>query len=48
VVDRVLAWDGMVTIDDRAPARLRVSFPQLPVTAQTAVNLSGPKADLAT
>jgi signal transduction histidine kinase len=49
VVDRVLAWDGSVTIDAQgAPARLRVSFPQLPVTAQTAVNLSGPKADLAT
>jgi signal transduction histidine kinase len=49
VVDRVLAWDGTVTIDEQAaPARLRVSFPQLPVTAQTAVNLSGPKADLAT
>ena len=49
VVDRVLAWDGTVTIDAQgAPARLRVSFPQPPVTAQTAVNLSGPKADLAT
>ena len=49
VVDRVLAWDGTVTIDAQgAPARLRVSFPQLPVTAQTAVNLSGPNADLAT
>jgi signal transduction histidine kinase len=49
VVDRVLAWDGTVTIDAQgAPARLRVSFPQLLVTAQTAVNLSGPKADLAT
>jgi signal transduction histidine kinase len=49
VIDRVLAWDGTVTIDAHgAPARLRVSFPQLPVTAQTAANLSGPKADLAT
>jgi signal transduction histidine kinase len=50
VVDRVLAWDGTVTIDAQggAPARLRVSFPQLLVTAQTAVNVSGPKADLAT
>ena len=49
MVDRVLAWDGMVTIDQQAvPARLRVSFSQLPVTAQTAVNLSGPKAYLAT
>jgi signal transduction histidine kinase len=49
VVDRVLAWDGTVAIDAQgAPARLTVSFPQLPVTAQTAVNLSGPKADLAT
>ena len=48
-VDRVLAWDGKVTIDAHgAPARLRVSFPQPPVTAQTAANLSGPKADLAT
>jgi signal transduction histidine kinase len=50
VVDRVLAWGGTVTIDAQggAPARLRVSFPQPLVTAQTAVNLSGPKADLAT
>jgi signal transduction histidine kinase len=49
VVDRVLAWDGTVIIDAQGvPARLRISFPQLPVTAQTAVNLSGPKADLAT
>jgi signal transduction histidine kinase len=51
VVDRVLAWDGMVNIDEQAaPARLRVSFPHLPlpVTAQTVANLSGPKADLAT
>ena len=33
VIDRVLAWDGTVTIDAHgAPARLRVSFPQLPVT----------------
>jgi signal transduction histidine kinase len=49
VVDRVLAWDGTVAIDEQpAPARLRVNFPQLPVTAQSAVNLSGPKADLAT
>ena len=49
VVDRVLAWDGTVTIDAQgAPARLRVSFPQPPVTAQTAVNVSGPNADLAT
>ena len=49
VVDRVLAWDGTVTIDAQgAPARLQVSFPQPPVTAQTAANLSGPKADLAT
>jgi hypothetical protein len=44
-----MTWDGMVRLDEHAaPARLRVSFPQLPVTAQTAVNLSGPKADLAT
>jgi signal transduction histidine kinase len=49
VVDRVLAWGGTVTIDAQgAPARLRVSFAQLPVIAQTAVNLSGPNADLAT
>ena len=49
VYDRVLAWGGTVTIDAQgAPARLRVSFPQLPVIAQTAVNLSGPNADLAT
>jgi signal transduction histidine kinase len=49
VVDRVLAWGGTVTIDpDGAPARLQVSFPQPPVMAQTAVNLSGPNADLAT
>jgi hypothetical protein len=48
VVDRVLAWDGSVAIDAQgAPARLRVSFPQPPVTAQTAVNVSGPNADLA-
>jgi signal transduction histidine kinase len=48
VVDRVLAWDGMATIDEQAaPASLRVTFPQLPVAAQTAVNRSGPKADLA-
>ena len=49
MVDRVLAWGGTVTIDAQgAPARLRVSFPQPPVMAQTAVNLSGPNADLAT
>jgi hypothetical protein len=49
VVDRVLAWDGVVTIDAHGtPARLRVSFAQPPVPAQTAINLSGPKADLAT
>jgi signal transduction histidine kinase len=49
VVDRVLAWDGTVTIDEQpASAKLRVNFSQLPVAAQTAVNLSGPKADLAT
>ena len=49
VVDRVLAWGGSVTVDAQgAPARLRVRFPQLPVIAQTAVNLSGPNADLAT
>jgi signal transduction histidine kinase len=49
VVDRVLAWGGTVTIDAQsAPARLRVSFPQPPVMAQTALNLSGPNADLAT
>jgi hypothetical protein len=49
VVDRVLAWDGTVTIDEQgAPARLQVSFPQPAATAQTAVNVSGPKADLAT
>jgi signal transduction histidine kinase len=48
VVDRVLAWDGTVTIDGQgAPARLRISLPQRPVTAQTAVNVSGPNADLA-
>ena len=49
VVDRVLAWDGTVRIDEQpASAKLRVNFPQLPVAAQTAVNLLGPKADLAT
>jgi signal transduction histidine kinase len=48
MVDRVLAWDGTVTIDtEGAPARLRVSFPQAEANAQTAVNLSGPNADLA-
>jgi signal transduction histidine kinase len=47
VVDRVLAWGGMVAIDAQgAPARLRVSFPQPPAMAQTAVNVSGPNADL--
>jgi signal transduction histidine kinase len=50
VVDRVLAWDGTVTVDahDDGRARLRVSLPQLLVMAQTSVNLSGPNADLAT
>jgi hypothetical protein len=48
MIDRVLAWGGTVTIDvDGAPARLQVSFPQPPVTAQTAANVSGPNADLA-
>jgi hypothetical protein len=49
VVDRVLAWGGTVIMERQdAPARLRVSFPQLPVMAQTALNLAGPKADLPT
>ena len=50
VVDRVLAWGGTVTVDayDDGRVRLRVGLPQLPVSAQTSVNLSGPKADLAT
>jgi hypothetical protein len=49
VVDRVLAWEGTVTIDAQgAPARVQVSFAQLPATTQTAANVSGPKADLAT
>jgi hypothetical protein len=50
VVDRVLAWDGTVTVDahDDGRARLRVSLPQLLVMAQTSVNLSGPNVDLAT
>jgi signal transduction histidine kinase len=48
MIDRVLAWGGTVTIDvTGAPARLQVSFPQPPVTAQTAANVSGPNADLA-
>jgi signal transduction histidine kinase len=48
-VDRVLAYGGTVTIDAQGElARLRVSFPQTPVMAQTSVNLSGPNADLAT
>jgi signal transduction histidine kinase len=47
-VDRVLAWGGTVAIHAQgAPAGLRVSFPQPLVTAQTAVNVSGPNADLA-
>jgi hypothetical protein len=50
VVDRVLAWGGTVTVDahDDGRARLRVSFPQLLVMAQTSVNLSGPNVDLVT
>ncbi len=49
VVDRVLAWGGTVTIDAQdAPARLRVSFPQAPAMAQTALSRSGPNAALAT
>jgi len=49
VVDRVLACGGTVTVDGQgAPSRLRVSFPQPPVMAQTAVNLSGPNVDLGT
>jgi len=49
VVDRVLAWGGTVTIAGQgAPATLRVSFPQLPVMAQTALNVSGPNADFGT
>jgi signal transduction histidine kinase len=50
VVDRVLAWDGTVTVDahDDGRARLRVSLPHLLVMAHTSVNLSGPNADLAT
>jgi phage tail protein X len=48
VVDRVLAWGGTVASHPQGePAGLRVSFPQPPVTAQTAVNVSGPNADLA-
>jgi signal transduction histidine kinase len=48
VVDRVLAWGGAVTIEQGAPARLRVSFPQPPVMAQTALNVLGPNADFGT
>ena len=49
VVDRVLAWGGTVTIAGQgAPATLRVSFAQLPVMAQTALNVSGPNADFGT
>ena len=49
VVDRVLAWGGTVTIDAQdAPAKLRVSFPQAPAMAQTALSRSGPNAALAT
>ena len=49
VVDRVMAWDGGVTIDTvGTPAIVRISFPQSPVAAQTAVNLSGPNVDLRT
>ena len=54
IVDRVLAWGGTVTIGavtiegQAAPARLRVDFPQPPVVAQTALNLSGPNADFGT
>jgi signal transduction histidine kinase len=49
VVDRVLAWGGTVAIDEHtAPAKLRVSFPQPPDMAQSALNRSGPNAALAT
>jgi signal transduction histidine kinase len=49
VVDRVLAWGGAVTIDPQdAPAKLRVSFPQAPAMAQSALSRSGPNAALAT
>ena len=49
VVDRVLAWGGTVTIDAQdAPAKLRVSLPQLPAMAQTALSRSGPNTDFAT
>jgi signal transduction histidine kinase len=49
VVDRVLAWDGVVTIDTLdPPAWLQIRFPQPPVAAQSAVNLPGPNVDLPT
>ena len=50
VVDRVLALGGTVTTDDAGchRRRLRVSFPQAPAMAQTALSRSGPNAALAT
>ena len=49
VVERILACGGMASIDTQTePTRLRVSFPQLSLMAQTADRVSGPKVDLAT
>lgn len=47
VIDRVLAWGGTVE-QLKAPAKLRVCFPQAAVMAQTARSWSGPNADLET
>ena len=42
-------WGGTVTTDaPDGPAKLRVSFPQAPAMAQTALSRSGPNAALAT
>jgi hypothetical protein len=49
VLDRVVACGGTVAIGaPEQPAKLRVTFPQAPLNAQTAASRSGPNADFAT